>query len=63
MNDYSIETEMSLRFAEKRFDKKINYNSYVSFLNAGGQTVPLQLFEKPGGSKDSIENNNKKKEI
>lgn len=54
---------MSLRFAEKRFDKKINYNSYVSFLNAGGQTVPLQLFEKPGGSKDSIENNNKKKEI
>lgn len=63
LNDYSIETEMSLRFVEKRFDKKINYNSYVSFLNAGGQTVPLLLFEKPGGSEDSIENNNEKKEL
>lgn len=62
LDNYSIETEMSLRFVEKRFDKKINYNSYVSFLNAGGQTVPLLLFEKPG-SEDSIENNNEKKEL
>lgn len=47
LNDYSIETEMSLRFVEKRFDKRINYNSYVSFLNANGQTVPILLFDKP----------------
>lgn len=47
LNDYSIETEMSLRFVEKRFNKKINHNSYVSFLNANGQTVPLLLFKKP----------------
>ena len=47
LNDYSIETEMSLRFVEDRFNKKINYNSYVSFLNANGQIVPVLLFDKP----------------
>ncbi|MBQ4483878.1 MAG: hypothetical protein II934_02595 [Prevotella sp.] len=51
LNDYSIETEMSLRFVEKSFNKKISYNSYVSFLNANGQTVPLLLFEKPEDGK------------
>lgn len=48
LDNYSIETEMSLRFVEKAFNKKINYNSYVSFLNADGQTVPILLFDKPG---------------
>ena len=47
LNNYSVETEMTLRFVEKRFNKKINYNSYVSFLNANGRTIPLLMFEKP----------------
>lgn len=59
LNDYSIETEVSLRFVEKRFDKKINYNSYVSFLNANDQTVPLLLFEKPRDGKKENENTEK----
>ena len=56
LNDYSIETEMSLRFVEKRFNKKINYNSYVSFLNVNGQTTPLLLFEKPTDNKNENSN-------
>lgn len=47
LDKYSIETEMSLRFVNAEYNKKINYNSYVSFLKANGQVVPMLLFEKP----------------
>lgn len=47
LDKYSIETEMSLRFVDAEHNKKINYNSYIGFLNANGQVAPILLFEKP----------------
>ncbi len=47
LNTYSVETEVTLRFAQKEFNKTIHYDNNVSFLNANGQIVPCLLFEKP----------------
>ena len=46
LDKYYIETEMKLKFMNAEYDKKINYNSYVSFLNANGHVAPILLFEK-----------------
>lgn len=47
LDKYYIETEMTLKFVNAEYNKKINYNSYVSFANANGHVAPILLFEKP----------------
>ena len=47
LDTYSVETEMTLRFAQKEFNKTIRFDSNVRFLNANGQIVPCLLFDKP----------------
>lgn len=46
LDEYSIETELTLKFVDKEFDKTIDYCNYVRFLNANGQIVPILLFDK-----------------
>jgi hypothetical protein len=51
LNDYSIETELQLKFVNSAKNRKITYSSYVSFLNVNGNVVPMLRFEKPDSSK------------
>lgn len=47
LDKYAVETEMSLLFVNKEYNKNIKYNSYMSFLNVKGAITPLLLLEKP----------------